>query len=67
MVELLIWSKHKMESDYFKTVLNDKDAIERYKDKPLHIALLYALSKFSETKGSISKLPWFNMCRRNKQ
>jgi hypothetical protein len=54
-------------SNHFKTALNDSYILDKYKDKPLHMAVLNSLSKFIEGGNSLLELPWFSMTKSAKK
>jgi hypothetical protein len=49
--------------NHFEKALKDPKVIERYKDKPIHMALLAALAKYTEQGHDYRKLPWFEMVK----
>lgn len=50
--------------NHFKTALNDPEILQKYENKPYHMAVLTALSKFAEAGHKLSDLPWFRFCKK---
>lgn len=53
--------------NHFKTALNDPKFIEKYKDKPIHKAILNAFAAYRDKGKSIYDLPWFKFANHNKK
>lgn len=53
-------------TNHFKTALNSPDFVEKLKDKPIHLALLNAFSKYRDQGKSIYDLPWFALAKHKK-
>jgi hypothetical protein len=54
-----------MENNHFKTMLHDPEIIEKWKDKPFHMAFLYAFSEYAESGRKVEDLPWFCCSRKD--
>lgn len=50
-------------NNHFKTALHDEEVKALYKDKPYHMAILYALSAYKEKGFSLYSLPWFSITK----
>ena len=45
--------------NHFKTALNDSKVLEKYKDKPYHMAVLKALASYADKGHKVKDCPVF--------